>query len=226
MTNQIETTITNEAIDELRHTIRQSWITSVAAIYAFGKEHSRASIEASLKEIGQTLTKKANAFTGAAKLGLSEQVNGSWQVCDGLVSRYSRVCNYLNRRKIPVDGVEQALEGKTMTELVQNKTKKKTVTQDQFEAAVEAIKQRYPSNKLFDFGDDKLPVSQEAGLRPGANMALVTCDLEGNITAIRGLGNDDKHFWEVVVAKEGKAAASDNDKADPLNDALAVAKAA
>ncbi len=93
-------TINKKAIEELRKTIRSSWITSVKAIYAFGKEHSKASIEVSLTEIGLGLTKKANAFTGAAKLGLSEFYEGRWTVCDGQVSRYARVCNYLNSLKI------------------------------------------------------------------------------------------------------------------------------
>ena len=176
--------IDNSEIDQLRKTIRQSWITSVAAIYAFAKKHSRASIEASLKELGLSLTKKANAFTGAAKLGLSEFYEGKWQVCDAQVSRFAKVCKHLNSLKVEVDGVEEALVGKTMTELVQNTNKKDKVTKDQFDAAVQAIEQHYSASKLFDFGDGKVPVDQDAGLHTGPNMALVVCNASGDITAM------------------------------------------
>lgn len=203
--NNQNTPISEVSINELRQTIRASWITSVKAIYTFGKEHSRASIEASLKEIGLSLTNKANTFTGAAKLGLSEKVNGKWSVCDGQVSRYARVCKYLNSLKIAVDDVEKALEGKTMTELVQNKTNKTEITETDFKTAVEQIKANYPANDLIRYENDKFKTSSNAGLKPGANMAIVLCDMEGNITAIRGVASsNDKLLREQVVAVGGK----------------------
>jgi hypothetical protein len=215
--NKTDETISNDKIDQLRKTIRSSWVTSVEAIYVFGKNNSRASIKASLEDIGLTLTKKANAFTGAAKLALSEFSDGKWDVCDGQVSRYARVCKYLNSLKVPVDGVEKALEGKTMTELVQNKNKKSEVTQQDFEQAVVNIEQFYAASKMFTFEGETLPVSGDAGLVKGANMAIVVCDMAGNITAIRGLASaNDKLFREKVVADCGSAEVTDEQSADDL----------
>lgn len=185
--NLIEEPIATEEISVLRTTVRSSWITSVKAIYEFAKTHSQEAIKRSLLAHGLKTTKKANTFTGAAKLGLSELVDGEWTACDIQVSRYSKVCQHLNENQVAVDDVESFLADKTMTELVQNKSEKEAADEPSLKNAVELIEKRYPVSDALSFEGENVAVKPDANLVSGVNIAVVICDMVGNIVAIHGL---------------------------------------
>jgi len=198
----ISEAVASTEVEALRTVIRRSWIESVKAIYAFGRAHTRAAIEASLTEYNMRLNSKGTVFTGAAKIAFSEQVDGVWTACNTYVSRYAAVCKYLDKNKVAVADVEAALEGRTMSSLT-NDNSRVEIESEQFNKAVEAIKFAYSAARLFTFDDDKVVVGTEAGLQPGANFAVVVVGPSGEVEAIRRLGDqNDKHFrsklWSVA----------------------------
>ena len=108
--NHTNTSINYNHISKLRQAVQSSWVGSVKAVYAFGKYHSKASIEASVKECGLNTTKDADRSMGAAILGLSLCVNDQWLVCPIQASRYAEICKYLRSNSVRVKDVEQFLD--------------------------------------------------------------------------------------------------------------------
>ncbi len=212
--SNLKSEVSIEAIKTLQSRVRSNWVNSVEMIYQFAKQYTKECLEQKIVSFGMKVTSKANAFTCAAKLAVAEEVSeGKWVANDAQVSRYSKACIHLNDKNVPVDGVVQYLNGKSINSILVTNKKggltKEELNQRHFEGLF-VIEQNF--KKIF--AEDKIINVKDLDTKPGVNLMVVVTDEAGNVTSMAVATGNPKYeeiAKEIVRSKAPKEGDTTNE---------------